>query len=135
VLNEYERFLDLPWPASTASEPAGLTMARSWSAPVVEMVTSRLALLADPTRVRLLAMLEEGEETVQGMADRMSSTPQNVSRHLCILHSAGIVGRRREGTSVYYSLVDYSACRLLDQTLASISGQIDELADLVKLAA
>jgi len=31
--------------------------------------------------------------------------------------------------------VDYSACRLLDQTLESITGQIDELADLVKLAA
>jgi hypothetical protein len=51
------------------------------------------------------------------------------------LHRAGIVARRREGTSTYYSLVDYSACRLLDQTLASITGQIDELADLVKVAA
>ena len=110
-------------------------MARSWSVPVVELVTSRLSLLADPTRVRLLALLEDGEKTVQELADKMSGTPQNVSRHLCILHSAGIVGRRREGTSVYYSLVDYSACRLLDQTLASISGQIDELADLVKIAA
>lgn len=110
-------------------------MARVWSVPVVELVTSRLALLADPTRVRLLALLEGGEATVGELADKMSGTPQNVSRHLCILHSSGIVGRRREGTSVYYSLVDFSACRLLDQTLASISGQIDELADLVKLAA
>jgi DNA-binding transcriptional ArsR family regulator len=65
----------------------------------------------------------------------MPTTPQNVSRHLCILHRAGIVARRREGASTYYSLVDYSACRLLDQTLESITGQIDELADLVKLAA
>jgi len=110
-------------------------MARAWSVPVVELVTSRLALLADPTRVQLLALLEDGEATVQELADKMAGTPQNVSRHLCILHGSGIVGRRREGTSVHYSLVDYSACRLLDQTLASITGQIDELADLVKLAA
>ena len=58
-----------------------------------------------------------------------------MSRHLCILHRSGIVARRREGTFVYYSLADYSACRLLDQTLTSISGQIDELADMVKVAA
>ncbi len=110
-------------------------MARSWSEPVVDLVTSRLALLADPTRVRLLALLEQQEGTVQQLSDQMPSTPQNVSRHLCILHRAGIVARRREGASTYYSLVDYSACRLLDQTLKSITGQIDELADLVKLAA
>jgi ArsR family transcriptional regulator len=110
-------------------------MARSWSEPVVDLVTSRLALLADPTRVKLLALLEQQEGTVQQLSDQMPSTPQNVSRHLCILHRAGIVARRREGASTYYSLVDYSACRLLDQTLKSITGQIDELADLVKLAA
>jgi DNA-binding transcriptional ArsR family regulator len=110
-------------------------MARSWSEPVVGLVTSRLALLADPTRVRLLALLEQQEGTVQQLSDQMPTTPQNVSRHLCILHRAGIVARRREGASTYYSLADYSACRLLDQTLESITGQIDELADLVKLAA
>jgi len=110
-------------------------MSRSWSEPVVDLVTSRLALLADPTRIQLLALLEQHEATVQELSEKMPVTPQNVSRHLCILHRAGIVARRRESTSVYYSLVDYSACRLLDQTLASISGQIDELADLVKLAA
>jgi len=110
-------------------------VARSWSEPVVDLVTSRLALLADPTRVQLLALLEQQEATVQALSDKMPTTPQNVSRHLCILHRAGIVARRRDGTSTYYSLLDYSACQLLDQVLASITGQIDELADIVKLAA
>jgi DNA-binding transcriptional ArsR family regulator len=110
-------------------------MSACWTEPVVNLVTSRLALLADPTRVYLLTMLEQREATVQELSDKVASTPQNVSRHLGILHRAGIVARRREGTSVSYSLVDYSACRLLDQALASIRGQIDELADLVKVAA
>lgn len=110
-------------------------MSRSWTEPVVDLVTSRLALLADPTRVNLLALLEQHEATVQQLSDKVTSTPQNVSRHLCILHRAGIVTRRRDGNCVLYSLADYSACRLLDQTLESIRGQIDELADLVKLVA
>jgi DNA-binding transcriptional ArsR family regulator len=110
-------------------------MAQSWTEPLVDLVTQRLALLADPTRVRLLVLLEQREQNVQELSDAVTSTPQNVSRHLGILHRSGLVARRREGTSVYYSLIDYSACRLLEQALASISGQIDELVDLVRLAA
>ncbi len=76
--------------------------------------------------------LEQGDASVQELSERVASTPQNVSRHLAILHRAGIVARRREGPFVYYSLADYSTCRLLDQVLVSITGQIDELADVVK---
>ncbi|MGC2375495.1 MAG: metalloregulator ArsR/SmtB family transcription factor [Solirubrobacteraceae bacterium] len=98
-------------------------------------MTDRLALIGDPTRVRLLALLEQGEATVQQLADQLPSTPQNISRHLGILYRSGIVARQRDGTTVRYCLVDYSVCRLLEQTLASISGQLDELADVAKLAA
>lgn len=110
-------------------------MPQSWTEPLVDLVTRRLALLADPTRVQLLTLLEKGEVPVQELSDKMPTTPQNVSRHLCILHRAGLVIRRRDGNCVLYSLADFSACRLLEQTLASIRGQIDELSDLVNLAA
>lgn len=109
-------------------------MSVCWSEPVIDLVTERLALLADPTRVHLLALLEEREASVQELSDRLPGTPQNVSRHLNLLHRAGIVARRKEGTSVRYSLSDFSACRLLDQVLESIAGQIDELADAVRQA-
>jgi DNA-binding transcriptional ArsR family regulator len=108
-------------------------MIGQWSESVVSLVTGRLALLSDPTRVRLLALLEEREASVQELSDKMTSTPQNISRHLGILHRAGVVARRRDGPFVYYSLTDYSTCRLLERVLASITGQIDELADTVKL--
>lgn len=104
-----------------------------WPEAVVVLVTRRLALLADPSRVRLLGLLEQrGEASVHDLAEEMDSTPQNVSRHLRLLYDAGVVERRREGACVFYALVDYSACRLLDQALASVTGQISELADLVK---
>ncbi len=109
-------------------------MLRSWSEPLLELVTGRLALLAEPTRVRLLGALEQGEASVQQLADGMISTPQNVSRHLGILYRSGIVSRRREGPNVFYALADYSSCLLLDQARESVTGQVDELADVVKLA-
>jgi ArsR family transcriptional regulator len=110
-------------------------MLKEWSQPAFDLVTDRLALIGDPTRVRLLALLEQREATVQQLSDQLPSTPQNISRHLGILYRSGIVARRREGATVQYSLADYSACRLLEQTLASIRGQLDELADIAKLAA
>lgn len=111
-----------------------MSMTQSWPVPLVDLVASRLALLGDPTRVQLLTTLEQGEHSLQQLAENMVSTPQNVSRHLCILHRAGIVVRRRDGNATLYSLADYSACRLLEQVLESIRGQIDELADLVRPA-
>lgn len=110
-------------------------MTRSWSDSVVDLVASRLALLADPTRVRLLTVLEQGEASVQQLSDSLVSTPQNVSRHLGYLYRAGIVSRRREGMCVLYSLADFSTCLLLDKVLECIKGQVEELADVVNLAA
>jgi DNA-binding transcriptional ArsR family regulator len=105
------------------------------SEPLVDLVTSRMAVLSDPTRVHLLELLEEGDATVRELSDQLPSTPQNVSRHLGILRRAGIVASARDGRSVKYSLVDYAACRVFDHVLASIAGQIDDLSDLVSPAA
>lgn len=112
-----------------------MSMSQSWPVPLVDLVAGRLALLGDSTRIHLLTTLEGGERSLQELAENMASTPQNVSRHLCILHRAGIVVRRRNGNATLYALADYSACRLLEQVLESIRGQIDELADLVRPAA
>lgn len=109
-------------------------MSHCWSESVVDLVTGRLALLADPTRIRLLMLLEQGEASVQALSDKVTSTPQNVSRHLGHLYRAGIVSRRREGMCVIYSLTDFSTCLLLDKVLECITGQVEELADVVNLA-
>jgi DNA-binding transcriptional ArsR family regulator len=111
------------------------TVKVSLSVAVIALVADRLSLLADPNRVRLLMLLEHGESTGQHLADEMDTTPQNVSYHLALLHRAGIVSRRREGTFVYYAIADYSICRVLEQVLASVTSHVGELADTLKLAA
>jgi len=80
-------------------------------------------------RVRILARLEKGETSVQDLADRLATTPQNVSRHLGLLHRSGIVERRREGTRVYYALADYSACLIVSQAVASLIEQTETLSE------
>jgi ArsR family transcriptional regulator len=61
-------------------------------------------LLADPTRVRLLALLEREELAVQELMQVLGMAQSRVSRHLAILREAGLLRDRREGTFVFYRL-------------------------------
>lgn len=60
--------------------------------------------LADPTRLRILALLEQEELAVQELTDVLGMTQSRVSRHLGILREAGVVRDRREGTFSLYQL-------------------------------
>jgi DNA-binding transcriptional ArsR family regulator len=58
--------------------------------------------LGDPTRLRLLALLDTEELTVAELAETMRLAQPRVSTHLAKLRDAGLVADRREGVSVYY---------------------------------
>ena len=58
--------------------------------------------LADPTRVRILALLEREELAVQELMEVLGMAQSRVSRHLAILREAGLVRDRRDGTWVFY---------------------------------
>jgi len=59
--------------------------------------------LTDPTRIRLLGLLEREELAVQELTEILATPQSTVSRHLGILREAGLLHDRREGTHVYYS--------------------------------
>jgi ArsR family transcriptional regulator len=58
--------------------------------------------LSDPTRVRLLAILEREELAVQELMEVLGMAQSRVSRHLAILREAGLIRDRRDGTYVFY---------------------------------
>src|SRR6478736_2596540 len=60
--------------------------------------------LADPTRRRIVEALRGGEHAVNDIVDRVSIHQSGVSRHLRILHDAGFVQVRADGTRRFYSL-------------------------------
>ncbi len=76
--------------------------------------------LADPKRLCVLESLAEGELSVRDLATRVSCQVPNMSQHLAVLRSAGLVSTRREGSTVFYRLADprvLEAYRLI-QTIA-----------------
>jgi ArsR family transcriptional regulator len=66
--------------------------------------TSLLKASADPTRLRLLALLEAGEATVGELTEILGQSQPRVSRHLRILADARLVSHFRDGQWVYYRL-------------------------------
>ncbi|HEX7112423.1 MAG TPA: metalloregulator ArsR/SmtB family transcription factor [Mizugakiibacter sp.] len=65
-------------------------------------VSSLLRLLSDPTRVRLLALLQREELTVAELAEVLHLAQPRVSTHLAKLKEADLVRDRRAGVSAYY---------------------------------
>jgi ArsR family transcriptional regulator len=62
-------------------------------------------ILADPTRVRILRLLEQEELIVGELMSILGMAQSRVSRHLAILREAGLLADRRDGTFVAYRLV------------------------------
>lgn len=69
-------------------------------------VARRFQMLGEPYRLRLLQSLEFGERTVGELVEALDGNQPNISKHLQMLHGAGLVNRRREGTSIYYTIAD-----------------------------
>jgi ArsR family transcriptional regulator len=67
-----------------------------------EAVQKVFKTLADPTRVRILALLEREELAVQELMEVLAMAQSRVSRHLAILREAGLLRDRRDGTYVFY---------------------------------
>lgn len=62
--------------------------------------------LADPKRLCVLETLAAGEASVSELSSRVGCHVPNMSQHLAVLRSAGLVTSRRDGSTVYYRLAD-----------------------------
>lgn len=62
--------------------------------------------LSDPKRLCVLETLASGERSVSELSRDVGCQIPNMSQHLGVLRSAGLVSTRREGTTVFYSLTD-----------------------------
>lgn len=97
---------------------------------LLAQAVEQLRVLGQVVRLRIIESLADGDATPHELADELGLTQQNISKHLQILFKAGLVGRRREGTIVLYSLADEETVRILDEVVSRVSAQIAELSRL-----
>ena len=79
--------------APVATMTSDLTKVRRW-----------FGALSDETRLRLIALLDEGEQCVCDLTDALDASQSRLSFHLRVLKDAGLVTDRKDGRWVYYSL-------------------------------
>jgi ArsR family transcriptional regulator len=70
--------------------------------------------IVHPKRLEILDHLRDRERNVNELAQLMEVPAANVSQHLAILRNSGVVQKRVEGTTAYYSLIDQRVVEALD---------------------
>lgn len=86
----------------------------------MERILDTLRASADPTRLRILAVLESGELTVSELVAILGQSQPRVSRHLKVLADAGLLTRQREGSWVFHRLSNGEAGRRARQIVAMV---------------
>jgi DNA-binding transcriptional ArsR family regulator len=87
-------------------------------------VAAYFNVLSEPARLRIMYAVCSGEKSVSEVVELCGSSQANVSRHLLALHKAGILLRRKEGVTVYYSIADNTTVEMCQSVCAKIAENI-----------
>ena len=83
-------------------------------ADLADSLAERFRLLSEPTRLRLLDLLRDGERSVGQLTADLGCTQANTSKQLALMAEAGLLVRRREGLRCFYAVADPSVFALCD---------------------
>lgn len=111
--------------------PLHPTLPRPLPDELVDLIAQRFRVIGEPMRIKLLDRLRDGSATVNDLAAALGATQQNVSKHLGVLHRAGIVQRNKEGTAVRYSIADDSVFRLCEQVCGGLRTELAALEEIL----
>jgi ArsR family transcriptional regulator len=81
---------------------------------LLEYKASIFQALSHPTRIAIVEALGDGEISARAIQERLGIEQSNLSQHLAILRSRQIVGNRKEGNQVFYSLRNKALVKVLD---------------------
>jgi DNA-binding transcriptional ArsR family regulator len=93
---------------------------------VVTLAVEVLRILADPTRLRIAALLLDRELSVSELAEQVARPVPGVSQHLAKMRLAHLVATRREGTTVHYRIVDEHIRQLVLDTTRHVEHLISD---------
>jgi DNA-binding transcriptional ArsR family regulator len=102
--------------------------------PLIELIAQRFRVLADPVRIKILDALRGGPATVKELTAATGSSQQNVSKHLGVLHSAGLVTREKDGNHVRYVCADPGVYELCEQVCGGLRRQLAALDQILAAA-
>lgn len=69
-------------------------------------------VMSTPNRLKIISQLCNGEKNVTDLLNNIEASQPNMSQHLNTLYKAGIIGKRRMGTQIYYRIVNQSVVEI-----------------------
>lgn len=93
---------------------------------VFESAAELFGLLSTPVRLKIISAVCHGERNVTELLALIDTTQPNMSQHLATLYRAGVLGRRREGTQIYYRLQSQRVATLCRAVCTQVASELDE---------
>jgi ArsR family transcriptional regulator len=90
----------------------------------LDLIAGRFRALGEASRLKLIQALEAGEKNVSELMRATGLTQANASRHLQTLTDAGILGRRKQGLNVLYSIADPGIFKLCEHVCGSVQRRL-----------
>lgn len=109
--------------------------AQDESEAVFNTAAELFGLLSTPIRLRILSSLCHGEKNVSQLLAEIPTTQPNMSQHLSTLYRAGILGRRRDATQIYYSIADQRAASVCRSVCTQIAMDMNDTPERAPRAA
>jgi ArsR family transcriptional regulator len=92
---------------------------------VFDAVAELFSMLSTPIRLKIISVLCRGEKNVSQLLSEIDTTQPNMSQHLSTLYRAGILGRRREGTQIFYWLQSERVATLCRAVTTQVAIELD----------
>ena len=87
---------------------------------IFEMQAEVCKTIANPKRLEIIHALKEGEKSVTELVEILGVPKANVSQHLSLMRSKGVLNNRRDGVNIYYRISNQKviqACILMKEVL------------------
>jgi DNA-binding transcriptional ArsR family regulator len=92
---------------------------------VFESAAELFGLLSTPVRLKIISAVCNGERNVSELLAQIDTTQPNMSQHLATLYRAGVLGRRREGTQIYYRLQSERVATLCRAVCTQVATELE----------
>jgi ArsR family transcriptional regulator len=92
---------------------------------VFESAAELFGLLSTPVRLKIISAVCNGERNVSELLEQIDTTQPNMSQHLATLYRAGVLGKRREGTQIFYRLQSERVATLCRAVCTQVAVEMD----------
>ena len=99
---------------------------------VLELKAEVLKALAQPTRLKILECLREGEKCICEIVPAINGEQSNISRHISLLQKSHLISTRKDGVRLMVRVRDSRIFEILDQVGAILKSRINEQTKLMK---